>query len=101
MKSVKNKNDSRKIAIYSRKSKYTGKGESTHNQIEACKRKIEYTFGDINLENDILIYEDEGFSGFNVNRPDFQRMLKDVRENKIKAIAFYKLEFNMEINYVK
>lgn len=92
MKSVKNKNDKRKIAIYSRKSKYTGKGESTHNQIEACKRKIEYTFEDIDLENDILIYEDEGFSGYNINRPDFQRMLKDVRDNKIKAIAFYKLD---------
>ena len=92
MKNVKSKNDTRKIAIYSRKSKYTGKGESTHNQIETCKRKIEFTFEDVDLENDVLIYEDEGFSGYNTNRPDFQRLLKDIRDNKIKAVAFYKLD---------
>lgn len=92
MKSVKEKKDNRKIAIYSRKSKYTGKGESTYNQIEACKRKIELTFEDANLEKDILIYEDEGFTGYNTNRPDFQKMLKDVRDNKLKAVVFYKLD---------
>lgn len=92
MKNVKSKKDNRKIAIYSRKSKYTGKGESTHNQIEACKRKISFTFADVDLENDIVIYEDEGFTGANINRPDFQRMLKDIRDNKIKALAFYKLD---------
>ena len=86
------KQDDRKIAIYSRKSKFTGKGESTHNQIEACKRKIESTFEDVDLEKDILIFEDEGFTGYNTNRPDFQKMLQDVRDNKIKAIAFYKLD---------
>lgn len=92
MKNVESKDDNRKIAIYSRKSKYTGKGESTHNQIEACKRKIKFTFENENLENDILIYEDEGFTGYNTNRPSFQKMLQDVRDNKIKTIAFYKLD---------
>ena len=92
MKSVKELKDKRKIAIYSRKSKFTGKGESTHNQIEACKRKIDLTFENVDLENDILIYEDEGFTGYNTNRPAFQKMLKDIRDKKIKAIAFYKLD---------
>lgn len=86
------KQDNRKIAIYSRKSKFTGKGESTHNQIETCKRKIELTFDNIDLENDIIIYEDEGYTGYNTNRPAFQKMLKDIRDKKIKAIAFYKLD---------
>ena len=92
MNNSKDKKDDRKIAIYSRKSKYTGKGESTHNQIEACKRKIDYTFEGVDFENDILIYEDEGFSGYNINRPSFQKMLNDIRDNKIKAVAFYKLD---------
>ena len=30
------------IAIYSRKSKYTGKGESINNQIEKCKDYLKY-----------------------------------------------------------
>ena len=32
--------DNRKIAIYSRKSKFTGKGESIESQIELCKTYI-------------------------------------------------------------
>src|SRR5574344_2794664 len=84
--------DNRKIALYSRKSKFTGKGESTHNQIEMCKKKIAFQFPDVDLDNDILIYEDEGFTGYNTNRPSFQKMLKDIKDNKIKVIAFYKLD---------
>lgn len=84
--------DNRKIAVYSRKSKFTGKGESTHNQIETCKRKIELTFDNVDLENDIIIYEDEGYTGYNTKRPAFQKMLRDIRDKKIKAISFYKLD---------
>ena len=43
MQSTSKKKDDRKIAIYSRKSKYTGKGESTKNQIEMCNTRS-YTF---------------------------------------------------------
>ena len=90
---MKNKiNDPRKKGIYSRKSKFTGKGESTHNQIEACKRKIDLTFEDIDLENDVIIYEDEGYTGYNTNRPAFQRMLKDIKDKKIDTVVFYKLD---------
>jgi site-specific DNA recombinase len=85
------KYDNRKVGIYSRKSRFTGKGESTNNQIETCKKKSFYIFPDL-TEDDIVIYEDEGFTGYNTNRPDFQRMLKDIRANKLKAIAFYKLD---------
>lgn len=84
--------EKRKKAIYSRKSKFTGKGESTHNQIEACKRKISYTFDDVDFDNDILIYEDEGYTGYNTNRPAFQKMLKDIRDKKIDTVVFYKLD---------
>ena len=84
--------EKRKKAIYSRKSKFTGKGESTHNQIEVCKRTIDLTFDDVDLEKDIIIYEDEGYTGYNINRPAFQRMLKDMKEKKIDTVVFYKLD---------
>ena len=52
----------RPIVIYSRKSKFTGKGESIENQIEMCRQYIRLQFGDDAAEQ-ALVYEDEGFSG--------------------------------------
>ena len=34
------------IAIYSRKSKFTGKGESIGNQVELCKEYVRVHYGD-------------------------------------------------------
>lgn len=85
-------NETRKKAIYSRISKLAGREESTHNQIEACKRKIEQTFDNMDLDNNVIIYIDEGFTGTNTNRPAFKRMLEDVRANKIDTVVFYKLD---------
>ena len=89
---MKKDNDNRKIAIYSRKSKYTGKGESVENQVEMCKKKIIYEYNDIDIERDIIIYEDEGFTGYNLKRPAFQRLLKDIKNNNIKTLVFYRLD---------
>ena len=60
------------IAIYSRKSKFTGKGESIGNQIDMCKEYVKNFFGSEYLDK-IEIFEDEGYSGGNLFRPDFQR----------------------------
>ena len=68
-------NDTRKFAIYSRKSKFTGKGESIGNQIELCKQSIHLNYPEAADEN-ILVFEDEGFSGGNTRRPQFKEMLK-------------------------
>ena len=38
------------------------------------------------------IYEDDGFSATNLNRPALQRMLKDVKQNKINRILITKLD---------
>ena len=71
--------DNRKYAIYSRKSKFTGKGESIVSQIDMCRTYLKLHFPEINDE-DILVYEDEGYSGGNTNRPQFQKMLKGFTE---------------------
>lgn len=81
----------KKIAIYSRKSKFTGKGESIENQIELCKAYIKSKNMEI-TDDDILIYEDEGYSGKNTNRPQFQKMMSDAREKKISGIVCYRLD---------
>lgn len=77
-------------AIYSRKSKFTGKGESIENQIELCKKQLINKYN-IKEEN-IKIYQDEGFTGYNTNRPQFQEMIKDIRNKKIKCVIVYRLD---------
>lgn len=79
------------IAIYSRKSRFTGKGESIGNQIDLCREYIQTHYGEIPREN-ICVYEDEGFSGGNLNRPDFQRMMEAARQRKFRAIIVYRLD---------
>ena len=87
-----NINEVNNIAIYSRKSKYTGKGESIGNQIELCKEYIKLHYPEVNLEEDIYIYEDEGFSGKNTQRPKFKQMMNDIRNKKISIIMCYRLD---------
>ena len=61
---MKTKDTPKQYVIYSRKSKFTGKGESIENQIELCRQYIAMHFGEEAAEN-VLVYEDEGFSGGN------------------------------------
>ena len=78
------------IAIYSRKSIFTGKGDSIENQIELCKN---YCKTHLNLDNvEFLIYEDEGFSGKNLNRPKFKELINDVKSKKINYLVCYRLD---------
>lgn len=79
------------IAVYSRKSKFTGKGESIGNQVELCKDYVRNMYGETYVDR-CVIFEDEGFSGGNLNRPAFRRMMADVRRRKFKAIVVYRLD---------
>lgn len=79
------------IAIYSRKSRFTGKGESIGNQVELCKKYVRAHFGDAALDK-VVVYEDEGYSGGNLNRPDFKKMMEDAGNRRLKAIIVYRLD---------
>ena len=81
----------RPIVIYSRKSKFTGKGESIENQIEMCRQYIRLQFGDDAAEQ-ALVYEDEGFSGGTLERPQFKKMMADAKEKSFRAIVVYRLD---------
>ena len=71
------------IAIYSRKSRFTGKGESVGNQVELCRNYIRSAFGD-SYADSAVVYEDEGFSGGNLNRPGFKQMMKAARQRQFR-----------------
>lgn len=85
------KNENGVIAIYSRKSKYTGKGESIGNQVELCREYIRLHYGDAEAEK-AIVFEDEGFSGGNINRPAFRRMMGRIEKNEIKMMVVYRLD---------
>ena len=77
--------------IYSRKSVYTGKGESIENQIELCRIYIASRYPN-DLQHRIKIYEDEGYSAKNTDRPQFQKMLRDMTVDTPDFIVCYRLD---------
>lgn len=59
------------------------KGESIEGQVSICREYIEeHPF--LNL---VDTYIDNGWTGTNEDRPEFQRLLDDIRDGKIKALV--------------
>ena len=73
-------------AIYARLSiENSGKdddGDSIANQISFCRAYLE-EHKDLKLYG---IYEDNGEKGTNFDRPEFQRMMDDIRNGKVKCV---------------
>lgn len=76
----------KKVAIYTRKSIATENSESIETQINLCKSY----FNDKDLEFEI--FEDEGFSGKNTNRPAFKRLLLECGMGKFDTLICYRLD---------
>ena len=76
------------IAIYVRQSKFNIQSESIENQISICKDYCNKHFPNLQIH----IYKDEGYSGKNTLRPDFQKMLNDIPIKQIQFIVTYKLD---------
>lgn len=79
------------IAIYSRKSCITDKGESTQNQIDMCKQYI-YNHICPSKQCKLTIYKDEGFSAKSIDRPEFKKMISDSETGIFSHIVCYKLD---------
>ena len=91
---ARNKNestiDNRKIAVYVRKSKLTETGKSIEIQKEKC---ISLACAQFDAQKeDILIFEDEGKSGFYADRPQYKKMLRHIENNEIRAVVCYKID---------
>lgn len=61
------------------------------NQIDACRTHIMNKYRDAK-ESDIFIYEDEGYSGKNTNRPQFQQMMAEEQREPFDLIVVYRLD---------
>ena len=81
-----------KIAIYSRKSKYTDKGDSVGNQIEIAMKYIEEHYRSSEYITEIIIFEDDGFSGGNIDRPKFKAFLLEENAKPFDVLICYRLD---------
>ena len=84
--------DKRNIAIYIRLSledaNIDGDEKLESNSISAQRRYLlDYIRNEFGVSaNEVMEYCDDGYSGTNFQRPDFQRMLEDVRGEKISCV---------------
>ncbi len=74
----------KKIAIYARKSVAREDSISIESQIEMCLYEAR--------GEECIIYKDNGYSGKNTDRPDFQRMVADIKAGLINKVIVYKLD---------
>lgn len=71
-----------KAAIYARLSREGQKKETIAAQIEEVKRYIEAR----HVFELVDVYADDGYSGTNFRRPEFERLMEDLRNHKINCI---------------
>jgi site-specific DNA recombinase len=84
--------DTKRCAIYTRKSTTIGLEQdfnSLDSQREACLAYIQQQPGWTLVAKK---YEDGGFTGANIDRPGFTRLLQDVDAGKIDVIVVYKID---------
>lgn len=73
------------VGIYGRQSVDKKDSISIEAQIDFCRKEC-------NPDDHFFIYTDKGFSGKNMKRPEFQRMLEDVKNGKIQRVVVYRLD---------
>ncbi len=84
----------RRCAIYVRKSTSHGLDKeytSLEAQREACEQYIAARAGDGWVLVD-RVYEDGGYSGKNIDRPGFQRLLADIAAGEIDIVVVHRLD---------
>ena len=86
----------RKIAIYCRVSteeQAKNKEGSITSQIQRLKMKVDEknNYEDGKWGKVVSIYQDAAYSGKNTDRPEFQRMLADVKRKRVKTVLITEL----------
>lgn len=76
------------IALYARKSVERENSISCETQLEYCRAMIK---PDERGEK-VIPFVDNGFSGGNVNRDGFQKMLRQIEQGKISKVIVYRLD---------
>lgn len=81
---IKQEKNNSKYAIYCRSAYHNGNPDTCYVQKDYC---VEYIKSKYNCEEkDIEVYMDDGFSGININRPSFKKMMERIKLGNIKTI---------------
>lgn len=73
------------VAIYARQSVDKKDSISIESQIQKAQ-----TF--ISNGEKYIVYEDKGFSGKNIERPDFKRLISDIKSKSINKVIVYRID---------
>ena len=71
-------------AIYTRQSVDRVDSISVESQVEFCKREV--------VGNNYKVYTDKGYSGKNIDRPQFLELLSDIKAGKVRKVIVYRLD---------
>ena len=71
-------------AIYGRQSIEKKDSVSVETQIEKCMQFCD--------NSNYKIYKDVGYSGKNINRPQFSKLLEDIKSGIVKKVIAYRLD---------
>lgn len=74
------------IAIYARQSLDKKDSLSIESQIDKCIALCQYN------EWEYSVYNDKGYSGKNLDRPQFKKMMEEIKNGKIQKIICYRLD---------
>ena len=78
------KKDIREDCIYARQSVDRKDSISIESQIDFCKYELK--------GGSCRVFKDKGYSGKNTDRPEFQRLLGEIRKGKVRRVIVYKLD---------
>ena len=70
--------------IYARQSVEKKDSISVETQIRMCRERCS--------DDEVTVYTDRGFSGKNLKRPGYLRMMKDLSDGKIRRVIVYRLD---------
>lgn len=71
-------------ALYARQSLDKKDSISIESQLQICEYETK--------GSSFKTYKDKGYSGKNLNRPDFEKLLEDIKQGLIKRVIVYKLD---------
>ena len=86
--------EARRCAVYTRKSTAAGLDQD-FNSLDAQRESCEQYVRSRERDGWRLLpeaYEDGGFTGANMNRPGFQRLLDDIEAGRIDGVVVYKVD---------